>query len=225
MFKSIAITLILGMLTFIPVQTYGQTQKEVAKERKQINKLSQAELEKKVSKIVRKEAKKLEKEGWKVQGSDLPLEKQLERAYLMQYEYDENNNRKYITGVGLSTGQYYNPVRMAARQAATAELVELIQSEVKGEIDNRFMNGELENGERVSATEAVEVFQTLLEKKLEKAELIFAIYREKNNIQEVLIRLAYNSEQAMSNGKEATIQTLRERGNELAKKLEKLWDK
>ena len=61
------------------------TAKELRKERQEIQKMAKKDLKAKVDKNTRKEAKRLKKEGWQVKPGALPLEKQLERAYLMQY--------------------------------------------------------------------------------------------------------------------------------------------
>ena len=78
------IILALGLL-MMPC-TYAQTQKEMNKERQQVVKQTKKELDAKVSKATKKEAKRLKKEKWLVAPGALPLAQQLERAYLMQYE-------------------------------------------------------------------------------------------------------------------------------------------
>lgn len=56
------------------------------KERKEIRKASKSELNEKASKAARKDAKKLSKEGWQTAPGALPLEKQLDKSYMMQME-------------------------------------------------------------------------------------------------------------------------------------------
>ena len=50
--------------------------KEIRKERQEINKLAKKELSAKVDKTVKKEARRLKKEGWVVTPGALPMEKQ-----------------------------------------------------------------------------------------------------------------------------------------------------
>ena len=87
------------VLTLVLVMTFtvsfAQLTKEQIQERKEIKKASKAELGEKATKTARKEAKRLAKEGWKVTPGALPLEKQLDKSYLMQMEYDENMFPKY----------------------------------------------------------------------------------------------------------------------------------
>lgn len=71
-------------LCVAPLVANAKSSKEIAKERKEIRKASKNELNDKASKAARNEAKKLGKEGWKAAPGALPLEKQLDRSYLMQ---------------------------------------------------------------------------------------------------------------------------------------------
>jgi translation elongation factor EF-Ts len=67
--------------------SFAQEAKEVLKERQEIAKLAKKELKAKSTKEARKEAKKLTKQGFVVFPGDLPLAKQLDRSYMMEYEY------------------------------------------------------------------------------------------------------------------------------------------
>lgn len=90
----------------------AQISKEQVKQRKELVKSSKAELDKKASKASRKEAKRFRKEGWTTTPGALPLEKQLDKSFLMQYEYDENMYPKYIMGEAMSIGSNYDAARM-----------------------------------------------------------------------------------------------------------------
>ena len=68
----------------------AQTAKDIRKERQEIRKASKSELNEKATKTARKDAKKLKKEGWITVPGALPLEKQLDKSYMMQMEYDED---------------------------------------------------------------------------------------------------------------------------------------
>jgi hypothetical protein len=228
MFKNIVITVIIGMLTFIPVQTYGQTQKEVAKERKQINKLSQSALNKKASKAARKDAKKFAKEGWTVTPGTLSLDKQLDKSYLMQYEYDENNYPKYIMSEAMSIGENYDAAKMQAIELAKQILAGQIQTEVNVLIENQVSNKQLTAEQAASVTQSVSASKNLIAQSIGRVIPVIEAYRTKNNKnKEVLVRIAYNSEMAMEAAKKAIRQDLEKRGDELSKQLDKLlgWDK
>ena len=70
--------------------SYAQITKEQRKERKEISKASKSQLNEKASKVARKEAKKMKKEGWQTTPGTLPIDKQIDKSYMMQYEYDED---------------------------------------------------------------------------------------------------------------------------------------
>ena len=93
------------VLAAFTMGAYAQTSKEIAKERREIRKLSKAEFNEKASKDARKEAKRLKKEGWQAAPGALPMEKQLDKSYLMQQEYDEDLFPKYLMGEAMSIGE------------------------------------------------------------------------------------------------------------------------
>jgi hypothetical protein len=214
MFKNIVITVILGMLTFIPVQTCGQTQKEVAKERKAINKLSQSELNKKASKAARKDAKKFAKEGWIAKRGILPLDKQLDRLYSMQYAYDENYP-KYQTSTALSIAETYEIAKMQALTLAHLELASKIKHEAIVLINNLVADDrELENLLRqIILSVSVDIGHTIT---------VLELYRiEDNQEKEVLVSIACNSDMAFESLKKEVYKVLEKQNNEFANQ----WDK
>jgi len=87
--KKLVLSLVLCLLTGTSV-SYAQITKEQIKERQEAKKASKKELNEKASKAARKEAKKLKKEGWTNAPGALPVDKQLDKSYMMQMEYDED---------------------------------------------------------------------------------------------------------------------------------------
>ena len=61
--------------------SFAQISKEQVKERKLMKNSSRSELMQKATKVARKEAKKMSKEGWLIAPGALPIEKQLDKAY------------------------------------------------------------------------------------------------------------------------------------------------
>ena len=103
-------------LTMFATSSFAQLAKEQLKERKEIRKVSEASLNKKATKTARKEAKKLKREGWTNAPGALPLNKQLDKSYLMQMEYDEDMFPKYLMGEAMSIGENYDAAKMQACQ-------------------------------------------------------------------------------------------------------------
>lgn len=199
------------------------TQKEIRKERQEIRKLAKAELKQKVDKSVKKEAKRLVKEGWGVKPGALPLEKQLERSYLMQYEYDENLFPKYIMGEASSIGESYDAARTAALSLAITNLAGQIQTEVTALVENTVANRQLAPEEAASISETVMASKNLISQSIGRTIPVIECYRinsKKNN--EVLVRIAYNAEMAKEAAKKAVREELEKKGNNLHEQLDKV---
>ena len=197
------------------------TQKEIRKERQEIRKLAKAELKQKVDKSVKKEAKRLTKEGWGVKPGALPLEKQLERSYLMQYEYDENLFPKYIMGEASSIGESYDAARTAALSLAITNLAGQIQTEVTTLIENTVANRQLTPEKAASISETVMASKNLISQSIGRTIPVIECYRinsKKNN--EVLVRIAYNAEMAKEAAKKAVREELEKKGNNLHEQLD-----
>ena len=199
------------------------TQKEIRKERQEIRKLAKAELKQKVDKSVKKEAKRLAKEGWGVKPGALPLEKQLERSYLMQYEYDENLFPKYIMGEASSIGESYDAAKTAALSLAITNLAGQIQTEVTALIENTVANQQLAPEEAASISETVMASKNLISQSIGRTIPVVECYRinsKKNN--EVLVRIAYNAEMAKEAAKKAVRDELEKKGENLHNQLDKV---
>lgn len=198
-------------------------QKEIRKERQEIRKLAKAELKQKVDKSVKKEAKRLAKEGWGVKPGALPLEKQLERSYLMQYEYDENLFPKYIMGEASSIGESYDAARTAALSLAITNLAGQIQTEVTALVENTVANRQLAPEEAASISETVMASKNLISQSIGRTIPVIECYRinsKKNN--EVLVRIAYNAEMAKEAAKKAVREELEKKGENLHEQLDKV---
>jgi hypothetical protein len=205
------------------LQVQAQTSAEMAKERKEIVKLSKSELQQRVTKTARKEAKKYAKEGWLVSPGTLPIEKQLDKSYLMQYEYDDSFFPKYIMGEAMSIGENYDAAKMQALELAKQNLAGQIQTEVTALIENQVANKQLAAEQAASVTQSISASKNLISQSIGRVVPVMELYRNKNTKnKEVLVRIAYNAEMAKEAAKKAIRQDLEEKGDELAKQLDKL---
>lgn len=200
----------------------AQTQKEIRKERRQVEKMTTKELNSKVTKSARKEAKRLKKQGWVVAPGALPMDKQLDRAYLMQYEYDENLYPKYIMAEAMSIGENYDGAKSQALELAKQNLAGQIQTEVTAIIENTVANKQLSAEEAATITETVLASKNLISQSLGRVIPVMECYRTKDNKnKEVLVRLAYNSEMAMEAAKNVVRKELEKKGEKLHEQLDK----
>ena len=202
---------------------YAQLTKEQQKERKEMTKASKAQLNEKASKTARSEAKKMKKEGWLTAPGALPIEKQLDKSYMMQYEYDEDMYPKYIMGEGMSVGGNYDAAKMQALELAKQNLAGQIQTEVTALVENTVANAQLSGEEAESVTRSVMAAKNLISQSLGRTIPVVEVYRTlSNKNKEVLVRIAYSGNAAKKIAKEAVRKDLEQRGDNLHNKLDEL---
>lgn len=175
----------------------------------------------KVSKEAKKEAKRLKKEGWNVTPGGIPIERQLDRAFGLQYEVNDDNLPKYIIGEGMSVAEAYDAAKMQATEVAKQNLAAKTQSELTSEIKSTVANNQLSPEEAASVVEVINASRSLITQSIGRVLTITEVYRYKENKNtEVLVRVAYDSENIKKAAKQAIRNDLRKRGNEMHKKLE-----
>lgn len=201
----------------------AEERKQLIKERQEVQKLAKKDLKKKVDKNTKKEAKRLAKQGWQVKPGALPLEKQLERSYLMQYEFDENNFPKYIMGEASSIGENYDAAKVSANALAITNLAGNIQTEVTALVENTVANKQLAPEEAASIAETVMSSKNLISQSIGRTIPVVEAFRvnSKGN-QEVLVRIAYNSQMAKDAAKKAVREELEKKGQNLHEQLDKV---
>lgn len=201
----------------------AQTTKDVRKERQEMRKASKSELNEKASKEARKEAKKLTKEGWVTVPGALPLEKQLDKSYMMQTEYDEDMYPKYLMGEAMSIGENYDAAKMQALELAKQNLAGLIQTEVTALVENSVANKQLGAEEAASLTQSIMGAKNLISQSIGRTIIVMECYRVKSNKnKEVLVRIAYNGAMAKAAAKRAVQDELKDKSEEIHKKLDKI---
>ena len=203
--------------------SYAQMTANQRKERKEMAKATKKELSEKASKTARKEAKRLSKEGWKTAPGALPLEKQLDKSYMMQYQYDADGFPQFIMAEAMSTGGNYDAAKMQALELAKQNLAGQIQTEVTALIENTVANEQMDQGDAASITRSVMASKNLISQSIGRVVPVIETYRNVNgNNREVLIRIAYSQDMAKATAKRAIKNELEERGDSLHGKLDEL---
>lgn len=201
----------------------AQLTKEQQKERQELAKSTKKELNEKATKAARKEAKKLEKEGWKAAPGALPLEKQLDRSYMMQYQYDMDGYPQFIMADAMSTGGNYDAAKMQALELAKQNLAGQIQTEVTALIENTVANEQMAQGEAESITRSVMASKNLISQSIGRVVPVMETYKsERGSNPVVLVRIAYNMNNAKAAAKRAIKKDLEQRGDSLHNKLDEL---
>lgn len=208
------------MLLILPF-AYSQDMEQVLKERKEISKMTRSELDARASKSARKEARKYEKEGWQVAPGQLPLEKQLDRTYRMQFEFDENMYPKYMMSEAMSIGETYDAAKIQAMELAKLNLAGQMQSQVIALIDNEVSNGQLPQEEAASVTRTVVASKNMIAQKLGRVITVIECYRVKaGKNKEVRVQIACSSDMAMQSAKTAIREELAKEGEQLSSQLD-----
>lgn len=197
--------------------------KEQLKERKELAKQSKKQLNAKATKVARKEAKQMKKDGWLVAPGALPIEKQLDKSYLMQFEFDGDGFPQYIMGEAMSIGGNYDAAKMQALELAKQNLAGQIQTEITALIENTVANEQMDQSEAASVTRSVLASKNLIAQSIGRIIPIVEVYRVVGgNNREVLVRLAYSQDMAKAAVKAAVKKDLESRGDSLHNKLESL---
>lgn len=214
---------VLLFLALVGGTAVAQVDKATLKERQELARASKKELNDKASKAARKEAKRLSKEGWKAAPGALPIEKQLDRSYMMQMEYDQDGFPKYIMAEAMSTGGNYDAAKMQSLELAKQNLAGQIQTEVTALIENTVANEQMDQGEAASITRSVAASKNLISQSIGRVVPVVETYRAVNgNNREVLVRIAYSMDMAKAAAKRAVKKELEERGDSLHNKLDQL---
>ena len=202
----------------LTTSTTAQTAKEVQKQRKEIYKMSKEELNQKATKDARK-AKEYKKEGWKAAPGALPLEKQLDRLYLMRMEVDADMYPKYLTGEAMSIAESYDAAKIQAMELARLNLAGQLQSEVTALVENSVGNQQMSREEAASITQTIMESKALFSQNLGRVVPVLECYREKDNKnKEVRVVISYNTEMA----KRLIRQELEKKGEQLRSKFDQI---
>lgn len=210
-------------LIFTTGVSYAQSTKVQHKAHQEITKASRKELNEKASKAARKEAKKLTKEGWKITPGALPLDKQLDKSYMMQYQLDPEGYPLYFMADAMSVGGNYDAAKMQALELAKQNLAGQIQTEVTALIENTVANEQMDQGDAASVTRSVMASKNLIIQSIGRILPVAEAYRTvSGNKKEVLVRIAYSQDLAKATAKRAIKKDLEQRGDSLHNKLDDL---
>lgn len=223
--KKIVFSILMSMALLGSGNVMAQTllTKQQLKERKELAKQTKKQLGEKASKTARKEAKRLAKEGWTVSAGALPLEQQLDKSYMMQYEYDHDGFPQFIMGEAMSVAGNYDAAKMQALELAKQNLAGQIQTEITALIENTVSNEQLTQSDAATVTRSVMASKNMIAQSLGRMVPVVEIYRVVDgNNREVLVRLAYSQAMAKAAAKAAVRKDLEERGDALHDKLDNL---
>ena len=147
-------------------------------------------------KAVKKEVKKLEKEGWKVKPGSPSLAMQITRSSQAAWEQNSEGLDKWIYGEGSSIGTVYDAARSQAMTVAQGEIARRLNTDITSEIEQVLAN------EQFAQKEAESIAQTIVasmgrtvDQSISRPRTLMECYRDlPNGNVEVLMRLAISSD-------------------------------
>ena len=205
-----------AMLVALSISMSAQAQSTKMAKLKQ----TKTELKEKASKDARKEAKRLQKEGWQAFPGGLPMDKQVDRVYMYLESFDDDLNPQYVDGSGTATGESYAAAQAQATELARIELASKIGSEATGIIDNMLGNKMLANDQAASVTTYLSENKTIFSQKLGRVQTPLQLRRElKNKNKEVTVRMIAKRADILEIAKQAIRDQLEKDGKQLSDEL------
>ena len=182
---------------------------------------TRAELKDEASRLAQKEAKRLIKEDWQVSPGALPLERQLDRSYMYQEDFDDEMNPRYIIGEGRSVAENFSAAHIQAQELARLDIAgKMIGSEATALVDNLVANKMLAADQAASVTTTMMENKTVYSQKLGRLQVVFEVNRTlKNNNKEVMVRLVTKADGIREMAKEAVRAELERQGVKMSEEM------
>jgi hypothetical protein len=178
---------------------------------------------KEVLKQAKKDANRYRKEGFRTFIGGLPLERQLEGAWLKTIEVDDKGLNEYVVANSRVIGGNTSGAKMQAIHLAKVEMAGLISSNIAALIESSTANNELSQQEAVSLSKALQASKELITADFGRVSVEIEIYRElPNRNVEVITCLAYSSRQALEIAKKNIIQKMEDGTDALHQKLDRI---
>lgn len=223
--KNLFISALMAFAMMFAVSTYAQEKAtgDAYKALKKHEKVMDKDIQKKAIKEARKEAKALEKEGFKTPVGKLPLAKQLEAAWEKQAELDTEGNPYWYIASARVIGGNQSAAALQATNAAKIDLAGQIQTRVSQLIEAKVANDDMGQEEAASLSSVVASSKSVISATLGRTIPLVEVYRtlENKNV-EVMVTLGYSQQAANQAAIKAIRKELASKSEELAKELDKL---
>ncbi|WP_300703503.1 hypothetical protein [Bacteroides sp.] len=223
--KTLFISALVAFVMMFAVNVSAQ-EKAVGKDRKALEKHEKVldkDLQKKAIKSARKEAKELEKEGFRTPVGKLPLDKQLEASWEKQAELDMDGNPYWYIATSRAIGGNQSAAALQATNAAKIDLAGQIQTKVSQLIEAKVANDDMGQEEAASLSSVVASSKSVISATLGRTIPLVEVYRTlPNKNVEVMVTLGYSTDAANKVAVSAIRKELAAKSEELAKELDKL---
>ena len=177
-----ALTMMVALLFSVATVNAQVTkdEKKAAKAQEKVVKTTEKNLFSASPKEVQKEAKKLEKDGWK--SMNLPIAKQLETTWIKQYEQDGTTGYyRYISATEEATANSFSAAQMQCDNLCKVRIAGQIQTTVMSEAKMELANQPLSASEAASITKSMEKSTNMVAQKLGRMTKTLEIYKILSN--------------------------------------------
>ena len=165
----------------------AQDDKQMLKEQKAI--------QKQATKDAKTQAKALKKDGWKVAVGSKTMEEQLTDLF-MKERGGKAGLPQHIVGRSEAVSGSYAAARQIAISRARAEVAATINTKVAGIIESTMTNVQTSSVDVATVQKDVSTAKQLIDQSLDKADIVFEIYREVNNNTQFQIGVAFADSKA-----------------------------
>lgn len=198
-------------------------EKKEAKANEQHQKDVSKELYSKVPKNAQKEARKLEKEGWKSMG--LPIAKQLDNTWMKMMDLDPMTGyNRFIWSEQTAVGNSYSTAQMQVENLCKVRIAGQIQTTVMSEAKTELANQQLNAKDAASFEKVLEKSTLMVAQKLGRLVKTLEIYRVVNNNYEVRCVMFYDMKSIMDMVKADAYKDLKESMDNWTPTYEKMLD-
>jgi hypothetical protein len=178
---------------------------------------------KKLKKDIKKNAKRYEKDGYKVAPGKLSIERQLTTTYQYQYEIGDDGMPKYVIGEAQSTAGTKIAAKLQAMEFAKLELAGKIETSVNALVENSVANEQIDLVTAETVTKTMAASKNLISKKLGQVVTLFEVYKEiGTNSIECSVIIAYDLNMIMKETKKEIQEQLKDELKDTHNKLEKI---
>lgn len=217
--KSLFGIVLMAAMVFALNPVSAQTDKEIAKEKKAQEKKIESDLYGKKEKEVKKQAKELEKDGWKSMG--LPIINQLDKQNKKLIEENEDGTPRWIATNVSATGNSFSSAQMKATNLAKVRIAGLCESSIASLVDEQMANNETAEGV-IDVNKVVENSKIFVSQKLTNVVKTLEIYRQEGKVYEVQVGYAVDSKALGKIAEEAAQEELQKELDANKAQLEKM---
>ncbi|NDV84875.1 hypothetical protein [Bacteroides sp. 51] len=212
-----------GMIFSTGINAQEKASKKEFKDNQKYEKTLNKDLKQKAIKGARKEAKALEKEGFKTLPGKLPIDKQVENAWQKQVEIDTDGNPYWYVASSRAIGGNQHAAALQATNAAKIDLAGQIQTKVTQLVEVKAANNDMGQEEAASIIEVVAASKSIISATLSRTIPLVEVYKTLSNKNvEMMVTLGYSMDAANKMAIKTVRDELAKKSEELAKELDKL---